>query len=460
MRRALLVIAAVALAHSALYIVAQQGDWESASAWTDQAGYQRLGAGLATTGQFTRYQDSPTYIPEVIRTPGYPALVAIVYLVFGVGNHMAVAIVQAFVFAAICWLVFALVRRIAGDRTAILAAALTSLYSPLAYFSGLILTELWTAFVATAAMVACLHATRTKRVRDFAIAGALFSATTLVRPAFFLLPFFLVIAVPILVRSQRSAAMLKGWATLGLVAALTMTPWFAYNYINLGQFTLSPAGGIGRGLWEGSWQGRWPGRIQAELTNLAEATLDRGDLDRRVREKAAASGLPAEPMLQYVNEWRDIRAIWDTPTDPNERATARVAADSEYLKYALANMRQDPVGHVKRRLTRGAFSLWAAEVPIPYDRINSTPWLVIRAIWLLQVVLLLLAAWGAWKLVRQGHWLEAVLLSLPIVYVTGVHLPLLCEARQSLPVKPIVLALAAIGLSRQAAVTSLRNAGS
>jgi len=34
------------------------------------------------------------------------------------------------------------------------------------------------------------------------------------------------------------------------------------------------------------------------------------------------------------------------------------------------------------------------------------------------------------------------------VYVTGVHLPLLCEARQSLPVKPIVLALAAIGISR------------
>ena len=36
-------------------------------------------------------------------------------------------------------------------------------------------------------------------------------------------------------------------------------------------------------------------------------------------------------MLQYVNEWRDIRAIWDTPTDPMERARARVDADREYL---------------------------------------------------------------------------------------------------------------------------------
>ena len=43
------------------------------------------------------------------------------------------------------------------------------------------------------------------------------------------------------------------------------------------------------------------------------------------------------------------------------------------------------------------------------------------------------------------------MLALPIVYVTGVHLPLLCEARQSLPVKPVVIALAA------AVDTSLRH---
>ncbi|MEY4634566.1 MAG: hypothetical protein RJA55_364, partial [Acidobacteriota bacterium] len=58
-----------------------------------------------------------------------------------------------------------------------------------------------------------------------------------------------------------------------------------------------------------------------------------------------------------------------------------------------------------------------------------------------------LAAWGTVVLARGGRWLEAVMLTLPIVYVTGVHLPLLCEARQSLPVKPVVLALAGIGVN-------------
>jgi 4-amino-4-deoxy-L-arabinose transferase-like glycosyltransferase len=447
MRRTLLVICLVALAHSALYIVYQQRDWDSS--WSDQSGYDRLGTGLATTGKFTRYPASPTFIPEVLRTPGYPIFVAAVYLVFGNGNHMAVAIAQAFVFAGICLLVYLLAKRVDNERTAIVAALLTALYSPLPYFGALVLTELWTAFVATAAMVMCLRAAQHGRMRDFAIAGALFSFTTLVRPAFLLLPFFFAIAVPILVRSQRTRRALAGWSVLVLTAILALTPWLTYNYVYLGRVTLSPAGGIGRGLWEGAWQGHWPGRVQAALTLLAEAPSDRVELERRVRAVAADEALPAEPMLQYVTEWRDIRAIWDTPTDPMERASARVRADEEYLRQALALMRSDPIGHLRRRLTRGAFLLWAAEVPIRYGDINATPPIVIRVIWLAQVVLLLVAAWGIVVLIRRGRWLEAVMLSLPIVYVTGVHLPLLCEARQSLPVKPVVLVLAAIGLTRQ-----------
>lgn len=446
-RRAVLIIGLVALAHAALYIVYQQGEWRSATAWTDQSGYQRLGASLATTGEFTRYADTEVFVPEVIRTPGYPAFVAAIYLLFGVGNDLAVAIAQSFVFVAICCMVFAIARKAAGDRSAIVAGVMTALYSPLPYFGSLILTELWTAFMATAAVLVCLRATQKGRLADYVLAGALFSATTLVRPAFFLMPFFFAIAVPLLVRKQRSALALKGWAALVITAALVMAPWFLYNYINLGQITLSPAGGIGRGLWEGSWQGRWRGRLQAELINLADGVADREELNRRITGKAAENNLPAAPMLQYVNEWRDIRAIWDTPTDPMERARARVAADREYLRHALANMRADPIGHVKRRLTVGAFVLGAADVPVRYADINRLPTLAIRAMWLLQAIVLLLAALGAIQLARHGRWLEAVVLSLPIIYVTGVHLPLLSEARQSLPVKPVVIALAGIGLT-------------
>jgi 4-amino-4-deoxy-L-arabinose transferase-like glycosyltransferase len=443
--RTLLVICAVALAHAAAYIVHQRPDW--GVSWTDQGGYQRLGEVLAATGQFTRYPDAPVFVPEVIRTPGYPAFVAAVYLVFGAGNQLAVAICQAVVFALLCLVVLALARRVTDDRTATGAALLTALFPPLPYFGALTLTELWTAFVATLAMLAAVRAVQTKSLPAYALAGLLFSLTTLVRPAFVLLPFFLGVAVPILVRDQRDARALRGWAALAIVAGLTLVPWFAYNYVNLGRVVLSPAGGVGRGTWEAAWQGRWAGRTQAALTDAATVATSRDDLDARVRAVAAEKGSDPELMLTYAHEWRDIHDLWDTPTDPVERARARIQADRAYLDAGLAHIRADPVGHVIRRLTHGPFVLWAAEIPIRYSLINSMPTLVIRALWFAQVVLLLLAAGGAIHLYRTGRQREATLLVLPLIYVTAVHLPLLCEARQSLPVKPLVLTLAAIGVA-------------
>ena len=47
---------------------------------------------------------------------------------------------------------------------------------------------------------------------------------------------------------------------------------------------------------------------------------------------------------------------------------------------------------------------------------------------------------------RPARLVDAWILAAPILYVTAVHLPLLTEARQSLPAKPVVLLLATIGV--------------
>ncbi len=442
--RSALWIGLVALVHGALYVAYLRPDWDVA--WGDRDGYVRLGAALAETGRFTRYPEAPVFVPEVIRTPGYPAFVAVVYRLFGVGNDVAVAAAQVLLFPVLCLLVYAITVRVASERTAVRAAAFTAVFSPLAHFAGLILTEFWTTFVLTAAMLVTVRAVHNGGLGNFALAGALLSATTLVRPAFVLLPFCLAIGLPLVVPTERTPRALGRWMVFVIAAGLTLMPWFTYNYVYLGRFTLSPAGGVGRGMWEGSWQGRWPGRIHARLTAAANESIDDGHLDARVRAVAAESGLSEGPMLQYVHEWRGIRAIWNTPQDPTERARARVAADARYLEAALSHIREDPAGHVTRRLTRGTFMLWAADVPIRYSQINQTPTLVIRVIWIVQVLVLLAAVAGWMVLIRAGRWRDGVLLALPLIYVTAVHLPLLCEARQSLPVKPLVLVLASIGV--------------
>jgi hypothetical protein len=227
--------------------------------------------------------------------------------------------------------------------------------------------------------------------------------------------------------------------------ALTMTPWLAYNYVTLGRFTLSPAGGVGRGLWEGSWQATWPGRIQNELTHLADDLDDRAELDRRVTAVAAREQLAPEPMLEYVHQWEDIRLIWTEPTDPAARAIARVKADDEYRRVGLDNIRRDTPAHLITRLARGLFILWAGEIPFRYSDINSLSKVTIRACWAVQAVVLLLALWGGFGLCRNGRMAEGLILLAPILYVSAVHFPLLTEARQSLPAQPTVLVLATIG---------------
>ena len=451
-RGTLLAIALIALAHSALFIIYQRPDWEVA--WPDQGGYKQLAAAMAKTGEFTRFPDSDVFIPEVVRTPGYPAFVAVIYKMFG-ERTLPVAIAQALVFVLICMIVYAITMRVADARAATLAAFMTALFPPLPYYAALVLTEVWTTFVLSLAFLACLRAMQRDRSGDFILAGVLFSATTIVRPAFVLLPFGLAVAMPLFVRSERNRARRIGqWGALAIAAALTLAPWFTYNYGYVGRFTLSPAGGIGRGLWEGTWQGRWPGRAHNDLTHIAEVTTDRAGLDARVREIAAREGIPPEGMLNYVHEWQDIRRIWESPTDPMERARARDIADQEYFRSAIGHIRSDWPGWIWRHTARNGLILWATETPIRYTDINQvSPW-IIRAMWLMQVVLLLIAAAGNVVLWRRQRYAETTLLVLSLLYVTGVHLPLLCEMRQSLPMKPLVLMLAAI------AITSRRSEAS
>jgi len=228
--------------------------------------------------------------------------------------------------------------------------------------------------------------------------------------------------------------------------AVTMLPWFTYNYVTLGSFTLSPAGGVGRGIWEGSWQAAWSGRLQDELTDLAGEIDDRNVLDDRVTAVAARQGLPAAPMLDYVHQWQEIRRIWTEPTDANQRARARVVADREYLRVGLENIRRQSTTYLARRLARGVFILWAGEIPIRYSDINSLPPAVIRIGWAIQALIVGAALYGVYVFARGGRIDAAALLATPIVYVTAVHFPLLKEARQSLPAMPIVLLLAATAI--------------
>jgi 4-amino-4-deoxy-L-arabinose transferase-like glycosyltransferase len=440
-RRWLLVILAIAMLHGVFYIWYQHRDWYTQ--WSDQDGYRKLGAALAKTGRFTRYPESPVYIPEVIRTPGYPAFVALVYAVAGV-HQLPVVVAQTGLFALICFLVYAIGREVADDRIARAAAAATALYSPIPYFGALVVTEVFATLWCTIAVWLCLRARSDRGIGTAIAAGVAMGITALVRPAFVLLPFFMFGAATLVFRGRPR----RRWAAGTVAAALTVAPWLTYNYVYLHRFTMSPGGGLGRATFESTWQGRWSGRVQDELTHIGDETWDRAALDRRVRAFAQTQQADPEPMLTYVHQWQDIRRIWTEPTDSTARIDARMRADEEYMRVGFENMQRNPIDHVKRRLGRGLLTLWIAEIPVRYSDIDRLPTFAIRLMWSIQAIIVALAGVGLVALARHGFGAEAALLAMPAVYITAVHVPLLTEARQSLPAYPTVIVLATCGAAQ------------
>jgi hypothetical protein len=277
-------------------------------------------------------------------------------------------------------------------------------------------------------------------------AGAVLGWAALTRPSFQYLPVALA-AAAWFVAPRNATARRRGIVLLAVFAA-ALTPWLLYNAVYLKMLTFTPAGGIGRTLWEGTWQVALPGRVESTLTAIADTTADRAALDEKVRAYAGQVHLDPAPMLQYVHQWQDIRRIWTEPQEPWARARARIAADREYLRVGVENIRRDPVRHVWRRATRGVLLLWVTEIPIRYSDINALSTTTIRAIWLPQGILIAAAFAGLFTLWRLGARVEASAFAALILYVTAVHAVLYSEARYALPAKPVVLLLATIAVSR------------
>jgi 4-amino-4-deoxy-L-arabinose transferase-like glycosyltransferase len=80
-------------------------------------------------------------VPTDARLPGYPAFLAVIFFVFGVGNFKAVMLVQSFVDLGACLIVADVARRIISARAAQIAFAMAALCPFLANYSAAVLTE-------------------------------------------------------------------------------------------------------------------------------------------------------------------------------------------------------------------------------------------------------------------------------------------------------------------------------
>jgi hypothetical protein len=184
-----------------------------------------------------RFDRSAWEAPErqVFRPPSYPLYLALVGGGDPGASRVAALIGQSLLFGFGVWLLALTVRRLGGDRLALVAAALYALDPWSKHYVSLLLTEVLAGTVALAAAYAFTRAWQERSIAWWAAAGALVGGLTLVRAVF-------VLAVPLLLVAAIVRGRLRAVAAAAAAAAALLVPWLAWTNDVLGKPVLASYG--------------------------------------------------------------------------------------------------------------------------------------------------------------------------------------------------------------------------
>lgn len=158
----------------------------------DSYSYISSATALLKTGRFAISPENPE--PQLIRTPGYPAYMAGIYLIFGEDN-LPVVVFQILISIVTVFLVYIAARELWDDYCAIAAIILFSV-DPGSFFSSqMILSEtLFTFFIMVMAAASVhLWVNRKPRIKYLLVLGLALAFATLVRPISYYLLFPIII---------------------------------------------------------------------------------------------------------------------------------------------------------------------------------------------------------------------------------------------------------------------------
>ncbi len=275
----------------------------------------------------------------------------------------------------------------------LMAGALAAMDPFLVFFSGLLLTEaLYAAVLVSGWALVMRLADRGRALRAATVIGAglLLYGAVMLRPAAMVLVIAAVCALPIVRRFDRA-----GWiATIGVlgVVMLGLLPWAMRNRETVGQWRwLTTRGGIS--LYDGVQEGASGG------SNLAHTKV-----------VAQVRGLSETQWDAYWN-----RRAWTAIREEPGRIL-RLAGDKFLRTWSL----RPNVAEYQSGMAAAVSALWMSIV--------------------------LLAGLGGWWVCRRrvSGWL---LLLLPVVLTTLMHMMFVGSVRYRVPVMPMVMVLAAACLS-------------
>jgi 4-amino-4-deoxy-L-arabinose transferase-like glycosyltransferase len=331
----------------------------------------------------------------------YPELIALVYR-FG-GNDSAVVLLQCFLHAGTCLLVFSLARRLYNARTALLAGLFCALHPMLLRYVPDLHMETLLTFACMLTVWSAVRFHDRPTLANGVLLGAVGMATVLTKGV--ILPYLVLFGFISFVMALRRASAKAVIAVMAMFVtmALLLAPWTYRNYqVTDGRFVL--------------------------LTPGASDSFLRGYIFTRW-EFATLQKPPYTDAENASNAWfrkiaQDAGTVWEADEVVDEANNARVA------KQMIVT---HPLGTF-RKVFVGLFTFWYEMTTLKNSLVPASLALIG---WALAIV-------GLGRAHREGR--PSWLIWLPIVVMNVFVALLIPLGRYSVPIIPCLMILAAFGV--------------
>jgi 4-amino-4-deoxy-L-arabinose transferase-like glycosyltransferase len=278
---------------------------------------------------------STTIDPTLVRLPGYPGFLAIVFAVFGVANYRAVLYLQMIFDLGTCLLVAGLARRICNRRAGQIALLLAALCPFTAAYVAFPLTETLSIFCVALGFRALPEVVQKKSPGWLCLLTLSWSYATLLRPDGALLA--VVLWCALVFYGRRSLGWGLALRRAMIAALLSLLPFVAWTVRNERTFhvfePLAPRYANDPGEFAAPGFVRWVRTLAADFTATSEIYWN-GNSDR-----IDIATLPARAFdspAQYA-ETRRILAQYNAVT------TLMPTIDEEFAQLAQQRIRAHPV---------------------------------------------------------------------------------------------------------------------
>lgn len=360
------------------------------------------------------YRVTPESAETMMRGPGYVLFLAGIYQFFGESINVVKVANLILGLGTVCIVFFLALRLTSNTMVAAAAGAITALHPSILVMETRVSVESLFIFLLTLFVFLLDRALRLGTHKSLFLAGLSLGVVVLTRSSpIFVVPLMFFYLVFRSANSLTLSAAFKKVGVLLLGAIIVLAPWMARNYALAGTPTFSE-NLVGIGAFQGLYVTKTMDEDKGYQARIFEARRLQSDI-------AAKKGVN---LAEF-----DGDPFWDVfPTIRDEQAYNKVL-----LQTTLDEYKNNPSLFV-RHCFYNSIRFWFQ---------GATPKITMLGVFV-TLPLLILAAAGAYKGVRNGVQVAPLLLIISAIYC--VHIPLISHARYSTPLVPLLAVLTAIAL--------------